>query len=258
MITPCEVAESWPVPDAGSHKYTRGVVGLDVGSERYPGAALLSIAGALGTGVGMVRYLGDAPRDLVITRFPSVVVADGQVQAMVLGSGWGTLEYARERLDAAIERGVPLVLDAEALQLLPAELPPGSVLTPHAGELARLLKMSRARVEANPRVAARRAAVRFGATVLLKGSFQPVANPKGKVRQAIAGPAWTALAGSGDVLAGACGSLLAAGLAAQQAALCAASLQALTATRFPGPWTPDVQAARFPAVVAELVDRWRG
>ncbi len=66
-----DVAAWWPVPGASSHKYTRGVVGIDTGSEDYPGAALLSIAGALGAGPGMVRYLGAAPRDLILGRFPA-------------------------------------------------------------------------------------------------------------------------------------------------------------------------------------------
>ena len=66
-----DVALWWPVPGPNSHKYTRGVVGLDIGSASYPGAALLGCAGALHTGPGMVRYVGDAPETLILTRFPS-------------------------------------------------------------------------------------------------------------------------------------------------------------------------------------------
>ncbi|QCT38350.1 NAD(P)H-hydrate dehydratase [Arachnia propionica] len=253
VVTAGEIAAWWPVPGAESHKYTRGVVGIDAGSPQYPGAALLAISGALGAGPGMVRYLGSAPRDLVVGRFPSVVLADGQVQAVVAGSGWGALVDAGPRLREALERRVPLVIDADALRLLPADLPAETLLTPHAGELARLLGVERGEIEADPVAAAVLAAGRFGATVLLKGAVQPVASPDGSVRLALSGPAWTAQAGSGDVLAGACGTLLAAGLPAGRAGLMAASLQALTASRFPGPYPPDVQASRFPEVVWGLL-----
>ena len=253
VVTAGEIAAWWPVPGAESHKYTRGVVGIDAGSPQYPGAALLAIAGALGAGPGMVRYLGTAPRDLVVGRFPSVVLADGQVQAVVAGSGWGALADARPRLREAMERRVPLVIDADALKLLPADLPAETLLTPHAGELARLLGVGRGEIEADSVAAAVLAAGRVGATVLLKGAIQPVASPDGSVRLALPGPAWTAQAGSGDVLAGACGTLLAAGLPAGRAGLMAASLQALTASRFPGPHPPDVQASRFPEVVWGLL-----
>ena len=253
VVTAGEIAAWWPVPGAESHKYTRGVVGIDAGSPQYPGAALLAIAGALGAGPGMVRYLGAAPRDLVVGRFPSVVLADGQVQAVVAGSGWGALADAGPRLREAMERRVPLVIDADALRLLPADLPAETLLTPHAGELARLLGVDRGEIEADPVAAAVLAAERFKATVLLKGAVQPVASPDGSVRLALPGPAWTAQAGSGDVLAGACGTLLAAGLPAGRAGLMAASLQALTASRFPGPYPPDVQASHFPEVVWGLL-----
>lgn len=250
-ITPADVARWWPYPDETSDKYSRGVVGLDVGSKRYPGAALLACAGALHAGAGMVRYLGEVPRDLVLARFPSVVTADGRVQAMVLGSGWGDLDGAA-RLAAAIERDVPLVLDADALRLLPAELPDGSLLTPHAGELARLLGIDRAVVVAAPIRWADEAARRFGATILLKGGSQCVVTPEGELAIPVPGPAWTAQAGSGDVLAGACGALLAAGCAAPRAALLAASVQAMTAARFPGPRPPDRLAELFADVVGGL------
>ncbi len=198
-----DVARWWPVPGPDSHKYTRGVVGLDTGSSHYPGAALLSCAGALHTGPGMVRYLGGAPQELVLPRFPSIVMADGRVQVMVLGSGWGDLDDASERLAGAIERGVPLVLDADALRLLPTNLPENSLLTPHAGELAGMLGIERDDVDADPLGKAREAASRFGVTVLLKGGTQYVATPEGTVTIAVRGPAWTGQAGSGDTLAAA-------------------------------------------------------
>lgn len=199
----------------------------------------------------MVRYLGEAPGHLVLQRFPSVVSGDGRVQAMVVGSGWGELA-AEDRFRAAVERGVPLVVDADALTLLTAALPAGSLLTPHAGELARLLQVERRRVQAEPVAHVRRAAKEFGATVLLKGATQYVCTPEGAVTTAVPGTAWTAQAGSGDVLAGACGALLAAGLAADRAALLAASLQAMAAVAIPGPHPPEKLAEGFADVLGTL------
>ncbi|MFC0673885.1 bifunctional ADP-dependent NAD(P)H-hydrate dehydratase/NAD(P)H-hydrate epimerase [Brachybacterium hainanense] len=247
----------YPFPDARSHKYTRGVLGLETGSRRYPGAAVLGAAGALHAGVGMIRHPGEAGT-AVLARFPSVVPAAGRVQASVCGSGWdlsdpGARLAHERRLAQLLEDALPLVVDAGALDLLPGRpaLPDGSLLTPHAGELARLLGRDRADVEADPLGSAREAAARTGASVLLKGATQLVADPDGQVLLAVPGPAWTAQAGSGDVLAGACGALLAAGLPPARAGILAASLQAITASRHPGPLPPERLAAAFPEVLAD-------
>jgi hydroxyethylthiazole kinase-like uncharacterized protein yjeF len=248
-----DVAAAWPVPDARSDKYSRGVVGLDTGSVDYPGAAVLTAAGAVGAGAGMVRYLGPPQVAVrIVDRFPNVVVGQGRVQALVLGSGWGD-RRDRGIVARAVEAGVPLVVDADGLRHLPPKGHPGVLLTPHAGELARLLDLTRAEVEADPIAAARAAAAATGCTVLLKGATQYVATPDGdRVWLAPAGPGWTAQAGSGDVLAGACGSLLAAGLGTIEAALAGAGVQAIAAARTPDPLPPQDLAARFLGVVLEL------
>lgn len=248
-IEESDLARWWPVPDGTSHKYNRGVVLLDTGSEQYPGAALLGIAGALHSGAGMVRYGGPAPRDLVLGRYPSVVTGEGRCQAMVIGSGWDGPDERRSTL--ARNRGVPVVADAGALQGLPDDVE-GWLLTPHAGELAQLLGVERDEVEADPIRHARKAARLTDATVLLKGGAQFVAEPSGRVTVALPGPAWTAQAGSGDVLAGVCGTLLAAGLPAWQAGAMGASLQALAAEWHPGPHPPDKLAEQFPMVIQAL------
>ncbi|HEY3337727.1 MAG TPA: bifunctional ADP-dependent NAD(P)H-hydrate dehydratase/NAD(P)H-hydrate epimerase [Propionicimonas sp.] len=258
--TIADLAAVWPVPGAGSDKYSRGVVGLDTGSVDYPGAAVLSAAGAVGSGAGMVRYLGPLPvAPRVLDRYPNVVVGQGRVQALVVGSGWG------ERKDTgvvtrAMTAGVPMVVDADALRHLP---PRGGhaavVLTPHAGELARLLGLQRAAVEADPLAAVRSAVARTGCTVLLKGATQYVATPaENRVWLAVPGPGWSAQAGSGDVLAGACGTLLAAGLAPYEAALGAASVQAVTAAANPGPLPPHALAERMVNVVREILQNSDG
>lgn len=258
--TPDELAAAWPVPDANSDKYSRGVVGLDTGSVDYPGAAVLSAAGAVGAGAGMVRYLGPLPvAPHVLDRFPNVVVGQGRVQALVVGSGWG------ERKDTgvvtrAMKAGVPMVVDADALRHLPTRGGHAAVvLTPHAGELARLLGLQRAEVEADPLAAVRTAVARTGCTVLLKGATQYVATPgEHRVWLAVPGPGWSAQAGSGDVLAGACGTLLAAGLPPFKAALAAASMQAIAARQYAGPMPPQTLAERMFNVVREIVQNSYG
>ena len=243
-----DVTARWPVPGPSAHKYTRGVVGLRTGSERYPGAAVLSATGAVHAGAGMVRYLGPAAvAAKVLDALPSVVVGTGRLDAQVLGCGWGDQAYGTGIVAEAVASGLPLVIDADGLRYLPARLHPGVLLTPHAGELARLLGCDRADVEADPLNRVREAAKRFGATVLLKGATQLVATPDDPVvRVAVPGPAWTAQAGSGDVLAGMCGALLAAGVPPVDAALLAASVQAMAASANPGPLPPQELARLVP------------
>ncbi|MHA6511127.1 NAD(P)H-hydrate epimerase [Tessaracoccus sp. Z1128] len=250
-----DVARWWPVPSSTSDKYSRGVVMIDTGSEQYQGAAILGVSGALHAGAGMVRYTGRVASGLILSRFPSVVIGEGRAQAMVVGSGWGDGEGTEGRVANAGLHAVPTVADADALTSLPRGRLDGWLLTPHAGELARMLGCTRAHVETEPLTCVREVARRTGAAVLLKGATQYVAEPSGRVTVAVAGPGWTAQAGSGDVLAGICGALLAAGLPAWKAGVVGASVQALTAARNPGPYTPEEVAAQLPAVVAELVGR---
>ncbi|HOC12632.1 MAG TPA: bifunctional ADP-dependent NAD(P)H-hydrate dehydratase/NAD(P)H-hydrate epimerase [Propionicimonas sp.] len=241
-----DLAAAWPVPDASSDKYSRGVVGFDTGSPSYPGAAVLGVAGAVGAGAGMVRYLGSPEAAArVLDRFPNVVVGDGRVQALVLGSGWCDRADLGE-VARAVAGEVPVVLDADAIRQLSGRGRPEVVLTPHAGELAGLLGWRREQVAADPVAAVLAAVGRTNCTVLLKGATQYVATPDDdRIWVALPGVAWTAQAGSGDVLAGICGTLLAAGLAPVDAALAAASVQALTASAYPGPLPPQDLAARL-------------
>lgn len=253
-----DVAAVWPFPDATSDKYSRGVVGLDTGSEAYPGAGVLSAYGAVYAGAGMVRTLGAARvSDEVRRALPNVVGAEGRVQAWVVGSGWGERPDGTERIAELLATGLPLVVDADGLTHLPeAPIERGGVLlTPHAGELASLLGVERGDVTADPVGAVRKAAERSGATVLLKGATQYVAVPdEHHVSLAVPGPAWTAQAGSGDVLAGICGTLLAAGLGPREAAVVGASIQAIAAAAHPGPYPPQDLAWFLPEIIAGLGD----
>lgn len=249
-----DLARRWPVPGPRSSKYSRGVVGLDTGSQQYPGAGVLGVLGALRSGAGMVRCVGpENVRAHAVNRAPSVVCAEGRVQAWVVGSGWGPAEDNSARLDRRLADGLPTVVDADALAVLPRRIPENCLLTPHAGELAGMLGVERTEVEADPRGHALAAARMFGATVLVKGSIQWVAGPDGQVSAALPGPGWTGQAGSGDTLAGICGTLLAAGLSAREAALTGAGIQALAASRHPGPYSPDQLADLLPQVIGDLV-----
>lgn len=206
-----DVAGLLPRPLTSAHKYTRGVVGVRAGSATYPGAALLCVAGASTGLAGMVRYVGSAD-EMVKTTHPEVV-GDGQAQSWVVGPG-GDQDSSAE-LAAAISRSVPVVVDATALAHLDGPLDVPAVLTPHAGELAAMLSVTRAEVEAEGLRYAREGADRFDAVVLLKGPHTLIVEPAslgGRVRVTTVGPPWLATAGAGDVLAGLIGALLAAGL----------------------------------------------
>lgn len=248
-----DVAGAWPYPDATSDKYARGVVGIATGSSDYPGAGVMSTLGAVYAGAGMVRSLGaEAVFDAVSQVLPNVVRADGRVQAWLAGSGWGSSHEGR--LAELLDTGLPMVVDADALSQVPERLSrPDVLLTPHAGELARLLGTERTDVTKDPVTAVRLAVKRFGATVLLKGATQYVSGPgDDRIHLAVPGPAWTAQAGSGDVLAGICSTLLAAGLSAVTAAVCGASVQAMTAAAHPGPYPPQDIARLVPDTIGGL------
>ncbi|GAA1238872.1 bifunctional ADP-dependent NAD(P)H-hydrate dehydratase/NAD(P)H-hydrate epimerase [Kitasatospora nipponensis] len=262
-----DLAALLPRPATESDKYRRGVVGLLAGSERYPGAALLAVAGALRGGAGAVRYQG-RPAEEVVRCHPEVLLTAGRVQAWVVGPGSG--DDTPEALDDALASEVPVLVDADGLSEL-ARRGPGALagraaptlLTPHAGEAARLLggTVTADQVAAARLRHARELAARFGATVLLKGSSTVVARPDGAVRVNPTGTSWLATAGSGDVLAGLAGALLAAGLTPWDAAPAAAYLHGLAgrlAAGEPGaPVTASDVAAALPAAWRDVAEGGR-
>ena len=235
------------MPTASDDKYSRGVLGVRTGSDRYPGAAVLGVEAAHRTGLGMVRYLGDErPTALVLARRPETVSADGRVQAWLIGSGTDASE--RSAADTAALRellagSMPVVVDAGALDLVPGAVVP-VVVTPHDRELARLREaaglpeISLTGPGADREGAAVDTAAALGVTVLLKGSRTVVATPAGRVRTVVSPTAWLAAAGTGDVLGGILGALVAGAAGAAEAdagadgsaALDADTLGALAAT----------------------------
>jgi hydroxyethylthiazole kinase-like uncharacterized protein yjeF len=247
VMTARKCAQSLRMPQLGDSKYTRSVLGLVTGSGSYPGAGLLSTVAAGRSNVGMVRYLGpEHIQDRILQSFPEAVFDDGRVQAWVVGSGVPAtsssddsdleqIRRIRELLksydadtdigDSSLANGSgnvepvpPVVVDAGALPLLPEHVIPSVIITPHAGEMARLLQshgedVSAAQVSAQPLHWATRAWELTGATVLLKGAITVVVGDEGTAEPRVLtvgrAPAWLSTAGAGDVLAGVLGSMLA-------------------------------------------------
>jgi ADP-dependent NAD(P)H-hydrate dehydratase / NAD(P)H-hydrate epimerase len=261
-----DAAARLPSPTGESDKYRRGVVGVVAGSERYPGAAVLAVAGALHGGAGAVRYVGPGA-DAVLARFPETLVSAGppskagRVQAWVVGPGLGDGSDAERAVADVLRSDVPVLVDADGLRLLERtavrQRAAATVLTPHAGEAAALLGASREEVEAGRLAAVRRLAAAYGATVLLKGSTTLVADPAESgvpVRVNPTGTPWLATAGTGDVLSGLTGSLLAGGLTARDAASVGAYLHGLAARLAAGPTGAPIAACD---VAAALPSAWR-
>jgi ADP-dependent NAD(P)H-hydrate dehydratase / NAD(P)H-hydrate epimerase len=253
-LEPADVAAALPVPGRNADKYSRGVLGVRVGATEYAGASVLATLAASRSGVGMVRVVGqDDVARLVRSRCPEAVLAAGRVQAWLAGPGMDPDE-AVTVVPPLLAAGVPTVLDAGALAALTGPVRGDVLITPHAGELARMLGATRDEVESDRLGAARRAAAASGATVLLKGSTTLVVEPHGRVRANRTGTPWLATAGSGDVLAGLAAALLAAGLSPLAAGSVAAHVHGmaglLAAARAGSPTAQDVLAALPDALLA--------
>ena len=207
-------------PSDLDHKYSRGVLGIITGSARFPGAAVLTSSAASVTGLGMIRFHSSSGlAHLVLHTTPSVVVQPGKVTAWLVGSGIESKKYSdfttwlRHRwFKLTTLQSVPTVLDAGALYLA-GSLEQPTLITPHSGELSRLLvargvQVTSEAIEGDPKKWVQIAADTLGVTVLLKGSTTYVANDSTLIQLPVATP-WLATAGSGDVLAGIIGALIA-------------------------------------------------
>jgi hydroxyethylthiazole kinase-like uncharacterized protein yjeF len=259
-------------PTAADDKYSRGVLGVRTGSDQYPGAAVLGVEAAWRTGLGMVRYLGPpVPTSLVLQRRPETVIADGRVQAWLIGSGTDAASRS-DAETAALRRilasALPVVVDAGALDLASNATSP-RIVTPHDREHARL-RADLGLAEGSPTTDAGRAASAIetaavlGATVVLKGAVTIVASPSGWATTVSAGTPWLATAGTGDVLAGAIGAVVAgAASGADLGPLAAtgvwlhgraASLAAGDLGAEGGPITALDVAAALPRAIAEALE----
>lgn len=210
IITPSEL----------DHKYSRGTLGVITGSAKFPGAAVLTSSAALATGLGALRFHSNSGlAHLVLHQSPEAIVQPGPVTAWLAGSGIDSKRYSdfttwlRHRWFVLLNRqSVPTVLDAGALHLA-GSLEQPTLITPHSGELSKLLAQrgliaSAELIEATPREWAQKASELLGVTVLLKGATTFIAQDSYIIELPTATP-WLATAGSGDVLAGIIGALIA-------------------------------------------------
>lgn len=207
------------VPSELDHKYSRGTLGVITGSAQFPGAAVLTSKAAIATGLGVLRFHSSSGlAHLVLHASPEALVQPGKVDAWLAGSGVSDKKYSdyttwlRHRWFKLMSaQSVPTVLDAGALDWA-GKLTQPTLITPHAGELAKLLvkrgiQVSSESIEADSKKWSMVAAEKLGVTVLLKGSTTYIAKPDFLIELPKATP-WLATAGSGDVLAGIIGALV--------------------------------------------------
>ena len=228
------------------HKGKAGSVGVLGGAQGMVGAALLAGRAALKLGAGKVflGLLSDHPPQVdyaqpeVMLRTPHELLEPGMVTVFAAGPGMGTVKSAEQLLREVLDANVPLVLDADALNLiaasktLQARLQKRSapcVLTPHPAEAARLLVCATAEVQADRVKAAVELAQRYRAVAALKGNGSIVASPDGTWLINSSGNPGMASAGMGDVLTGMIAALLAQGAGARAAAAAAVWLHGAAA-----------------------------
>lgn len=237
-----------------AHKGTSGYLLLAAGARGMAGASVLAARTAYRAGAGIVRVLSDpANREIVQRAIPGAIFEpwDGDsgvhvawADALAVGPGLGRDPARRAmieglltaRREAGEAAGRPVVLDADGLnafaddpEALGERLTVADVITPHPGEMGRLLGRAAAEVADDPTASVRAAAARFGCVVVLKGNPTFVAVPGGPLRVAVTGGPAFAVGGTGDVLTGAIGALLAAGCPAADAASAALMLTGLAA-----------------------------
>ena len=187
---------------SSDHKYSRGVVGVVAGSEKYPGAAVLTVGGARHGGSGYVKFLDNDHfvTSLVLQRFPDVVPIpriDGErIDALVVGPGGADLNE--------IPDSIPVVLDSGALGRARSKRNGVTVITPHEGELEELGYSLGDRKETAEKIARD-----LNLIVVLKGNRSLIAAPDCETLVDEIGGPELATAGTGDILAGLIGSMLA-------------------------------------------------
>lgn len=267
--TPGLWVRRFPWPGIEAHKHQRGRLIVVSGEAASTGAARLAARGGLRVGAGLVTVLSPlnavaehaAQLEAVMLRAfegeAALAEAAEAADAAVIGPAAGVTTATRANLIALAHTGAALVVDADALTVfkdrpddLFAALDRDDVLTPHPGEFERifpgLLKKSPDRI-----TAARAAAKRAGAIVLLKGPDTVIAAPDGRAAVSLNGAPWLATAGSGDVLAGLIGGLLAQGMDSFEAACAGAWLHAEAGAAF----GPGLIAEDLPGLVPGVLKR---
>lgn len=227
-----------------SHKGDYGSVAVIGGTDGMIGASILAARAALISGAGLVTLecrAEHAPHvDMV---YPEIMFATKPVNledfdAIVLGCGLGTSAEAKARVIEALNCQKPLILDADALNIIAADIKlqdmvlarrAPTVLTPHPGEAARLLRRDTAGVTADRVAACRELAVQTGAIVVLKGAGTVISMRSSRTWINPTGSPMLATGGSGDVLAGMIGAMFAQGYDMVESVLAAVYFHGLSA-----------------------------
>ncbi len=256
------------VPPADTHKYARGSALVFSGPALRTGASRLTAQAALAVGAGLVTLVGG--RDALNEHAAHVTaimlrevdvhpdMVDDRVRAAAIGPGAGVSAHTREWVLQLLGKGLPLVLDADAITsfagdpaALFAALHDQVVLTPHEGEFVRLFPA----IDPADRLAAARLAAEIsGAVVLLKGPATVVAAPDGRLAINRHAAPWLATAGSGDVLAGLVCGILAQGNSAYEAACIASWLHGDIGMRGGPGLTADRMVERIPLVLRDCLE----
>jgi len=256
MVTASMVAGMLPPLEATTHKGARGSVLVVAGARGYTGAAVLASEGALRSGAGLVFTAYpeslDAIYEIKLTEAIKrpVPEADGlvgcfgpeslpaiqkeltHVDSLIVGPGLTTSPPTADMLAAMLPNvSVPTVLDADGLNVFSARrdfaLPAMCVMTPHPGEMARLMQTEVRNVEARRIDIAKEAAARFERVVVLKGGATIIAEPGGEAYVNTTGNSGMATGGTGDVLSGVVGALMARGMKPLEAAVAGVYLHGL-------------------------------
>jgi hydroxyethylthiazole kinase-like uncharacterized protein yjeF len=250
----------WRLPalTTDSHKYSRGHVTV-IGGATMTGAARLAAEAARRAGAGMVTIAARGAAETYRSGEPGLLVSEANIadllmddrrKVWVCGPGLGADE-ARTLFPALVAANRIVVGDADVFSAFPGNpdaLRGAAVLTPHAGEFARVFGAP----SGDRLSAAREAAARTGAVVLLKGADTIIAAPDGKAAINLSAPPWLATAGAGDVLSGIIGGLLAQGMPAWDAAAAGAYLHGRAAERAgPGLVVEDLLPALFHALTTK-------
>lgn len=254
-----------------SHKGSFGDVAIVGGAQGMAGAPILAARAALLSGAGRVYVASIDHGPAYDNVQPELMFRDAATHnfagcTIVAGPGMGDSATAIRVLAKALDGENPLVLDADAINLvsaspdlqsrLSARTAP-SILTPHPLEAARLLGVTAGVIQGDRLEAAREIAARFDAYVVLKGSGTVIAMPDGEAAINPTGNPGLASAGTGDVLAGLCGSLLAQGWPARDAALAAVWMHGEAADRLvaAGVGPIGLTAGELPAAIRTVLNR---
>ncbi|WP_417317963.1 NAD(P)H-hydrate dehydratase [Emcibacter sp.] len=280
--TPAVWGERYPRLAVTGHKYSRGHAAIVSGDIAHTGACRLAAGAALRVGAGLVSVICDGEAVAAHAAHLTAVMIkccespeafkellhDVRLNAWCIGPANGVTEETRENVLSILLAGKHVVIDADALSIFKSEPEElfaaiksfgrqdagcGTVLTPHEGEFARIFPDLAGREGHYDRLAAaREAAKRSGAVVLLKGPDTVVVGPGGRATIMENAPADLATAGSGDVLSGLVTGLLAQGMPAFEAASAAVWLHVQVARAFGAGLIAEDIAPCLPPVLEKL------